>query len=224
MAPRETLSVVRIGTRGGDLASWQAAEVARLIGRHHPAVNVEQQVIRTTGDLVLDTPLAQIEEKGLFTQELEEALANGSIDMAVHSLKDLPTRVPDGLALSAVLERGDPRDALVAAQARVPDPVAYCTRAVRPAGLPEVLSHLHAGRVDAVTFLSPSSAENLAAVMEDGTLSLLAGRTIVASVGPTTSAALTRLGAAPIVEATDRTAHGLAAALLSCFDPHRGAA
>lgn len=122
------------------------------------------------------------------------------------------------------IARPDLRDRLVAAQARVVDPVAYCTRAVRPAGLPEFLSHLHAGLVDAVTFLSPSGADNLAAVMEDGTLSVLAGRTIVASVGPTTSAALTRLGAAPAVEARDRTVHGLAEALLGCFDPNRGTA
>jgi len=122
------------------------------------------------------------------------------------------------------IARPDLRDLLVAAQAHVVDPVAYCTRAVRPAGLSEFLNHLDAGLVDAVTFLSPSGAENLAAVMEDGTLSALAGRTIVASVGPTTSAALTQLGAAPAVEARDRTARGLAAALLSWFDPNRGAA
>lgn len=115
MAP-DTRAVVRIGTRGGDLALWQAADVARLIRQWHPAVTVEQQVIRTTGDQVLGMPLAQIGGKGLFTRELEEALANGVIDLAVHSLKDLPTGFPDGLALSAVLERGDPRDALVAAQ------------------------------------------------------------------------------------------------------------
>ena len=116
MAPSDTRAVVRIGTRGGDLALWQAAEVARLIRQYHPAVSVEQQIIRTTGDQVLDLPLDQIGGKGLFTREIEEALASGSVDMAVHSLKDLPTRVPEGLALSAVLERGDPRDALVAAQ------------------------------------------------------------------------------------------------------------
>jgi uroporphyrinogen III methyltransferase/synthase len=122
------------------------------------------------------------------------------------------------------IARPDLRDLLVAAQARVVDPVAYCTRAVRSAGLTDFLNHLRAGRVDAVTFLSPSSAVNLAAAMEDGTLSVLAGRTIVASVGPTTSATLIQLGAAPAVEARDRTAHGLAAALLSRFDSDRGPA
>ena len=115
MAPRETRPVVRIGTRGGDLALWQAAEVARLLRLFHPSVIVEQQIIRTTGDRVRGIPLAQIGGKGLFTKELEDALAGGVIDIAVHSLKDLPTSLPDGLALSAVLERADPRDVLVAA-------------------------------------------------------------------------------------------------------------
>jgi len=122
------------------------------------------------------------------------------------------------------IARPDLRELLAAAQSHVVDPVAYCTRAVRPACLPDFLNHLRAGRVGAVTFLSPSSAENLAAAMEDGTLSALAGRTIVASAGPTTSAALIQLGAAPAVEASDRTAHGLAAALLSWFDSDRGSA
>ena len=115
MAQPDRRTVVRIGTRGGELALWQAAEVARLIRQHHPAVTVEQQLIQTRGDQVLGSPLAQIGGKGLFTRELEEALAIGSIDLAVHSLKDLPTGFPDGLALAAVLERGDPRDVLVAA-------------------------------------------------------------------------------------------------------------
>jgi uroporphyrinogen III methyltransferase/synthase len=113
------------------------------------------------------------------------------------------------------LARPDLREALVAAGARVVDPVVYLTTAVRPPDLPEFLRDLGAGRVDAVTFLSPSSAENLAALMDGGTLSVLAGRTSVASVGPTTTAALTKLGAPPTVEARDRTGSGLAAVLLS---------
>jgi hydroxymethylbilane synthase len=115
VAPRETLSVVRIGTRGGALALWQAAEVARILRLFYPSLIVEQQIIRTTGDRVHGLPLAQIGGKGLFTKELEEALASESIDIAVHSLKDLPTSLPDGLALGAVLKRDDPRDVLVAA-------------------------------------------------------------------------------------------------------------
>jgi hydroxymethylbilane synthase len=93
---------------------WQAGEVARLIAAGHPDVMIDLRPIRTTGDRVLATPLAQIGRKGVFTGEIEDALLEGAIDIAVHSLKDLPTRLADGLALSAVLERADPRDVLVA--------------------------------------------------------------------------------------------------------------
>lgn len=150
----------------------------------------------------------------------------GAVDLALALIEAEGPTIAGRLVLwpRSDIARPDLRDRLVAAQARVVDPVAYCTRAIRPARLSDFLIHLHAGRVDAVTFLSPSGAESLAAVMEDGTLSVLAGRTIVASVGPTTSAALTRLGAAPAVEARDRTVHSLAEALLGCFDPNRGTA
>lgn len=114
------------------------------------------------------------------------------------------------------IARPELRDTLAAAGARVVDPIAYRTTAIHPPGVPDFLTHLYAGRIGAVTFLSPSGAVNLAAVMDGGTLSALAGRTIVASVGPTTSAALAGLGAAPALEARDRTVHGLAAGLLSC--------
>jgi uroporphyrinogen III methyltransferase/synthase len=96
-------------------------------------------------------------------------------------------------------------------------PVAYCTLSNRPPNVDEVLADLEAGQIDAVTFLSPSSAAGLAALMPDGTLSSLAGRTLVASVGPTTSAALARLGAPATLEVASRTVSGLAAALLSYF-------
>jgi len=109
------------------------------------------------------------------------------------------------------------RDALVAAGARVIDPVAYTTTAVLPAEMPDVSREIQAGRIDAVTFLSPSSAEAFAAALGGGTLASLARRTIVASVGPTTTAALVRLGAPPTVESADRTSRGLAAALVACF-------
>jgi hydroxymethylbilane synthase len=107
--------LLRLGTRGGALALWQAGEAARLIAAGHPGVTVDVRVIRTTGDRISDTPLTQIGSAGLFTREIEDALLKGMIDVAVHSLKDLPTRLPGGLALAAVLERADPRDALVAA-------------------------------------------------------------------------------------------------------------
>jgi hydroxymethylbilane synthase len=111
---QHTALVLRLGTRGGALALWQAGEVARLIAAGHPRVTVDTRVIRTTGDLVPEMPLAQIGSVGLFTREIEKALLEGAIDIAVHSLKDLPTRLPDGLTLAAVLARADPRDALVA--------------------------------------------------------------------------------------------------------------
>jgi uroporphyrinogen III methyltransferase/synthase len=114
------------------------------------------------------------------------------------------------------------RDLLVAAHARVVDPIAYTTTAVVPADMPDVARDISAGRVDAVTFLSPSSAEAFAAALGVETLSGLTGRTVVASVGPTTTAALVRLGASPTVEAADRTSGGLAAVLRSCFGSNKG--
>jgi uroporphyrinogen III methyltransferase/synthase len=115
------------------------------------------------------------------------------------------------------------RDALVAVGARVIDPVAYTTSAIVPAGILDVALEIQAGHVDAVTFLSPSSAEAFAAALGGGHLASLARRTIVASVGPTTTAALVRLGAPPTVEAADRTSRGLAAALVACFaQPRNG--
>jgi hydroxymethylbilane synthase len=88
--------------------------VARLITRAHADVTVEIIVIRTTGDRITAAPLAQIGGPGVFTREIEDALRAGTIDVAVHSLKDLPTRLAEGLALAAVLARADPRDVLVA--------------------------------------------------------------------------------------------------------------
>jgi len=106
--------VLRIGTRGGELATWQAAEVARLIVAAHPEAAVDIRVIRTTGDREASTPVAQIGGAGVFTREIETALQEGAIDIAIHSLKDLPTQLGEGLALAAIPERADPRDALVA--------------------------------------------------------------------------------------------------------------
>jgi len=100
-----------IGSRGSQLALWQANWVKAELERHgHTA---EVQIIKTTGDRVTDVPLAKVGAKGLFTKEIEEALLAGRVDLAVHSLKDLPTALPDGLALAAVPRREDPRDVLV---------------------------------------------------------------------------------------------------------------
>jgi hydroxymethylbilane synthase len=101
---------LRIGSRGSQLALWQANHVAaRLRERGH---EVEIEVIHTTGDKILDVALAKVGAKGMFTKEIEEALASGRVDLAVHSLKDLPTEISDQFELAAILIREDPRDAL----------------------------------------------------------------------------------------------------------------
>ncbi len=108
-------SIIRIGTRGSPLALAQAHETrSRLMEAHGlDEKQFEIVVINTTGDRILNQPLAEIGGKGLFTFEIEEALQNGSIDLAVHSMKDMPALLPDGLAIAAILEREDPRDAFV---------------------------------------------------------------------------------------------------------------
>jgi hydroxymethylbilane synthase len=114
--------LLRIGTRGSKLALRQAAELSERLKAAHPELAateaIETIVIRTTGDQVTDRALADIGGKGLFTKELEEALRDNRIDLAVHSLKDMPAPLPDGLALACHLPREDARDALIAPQAR----------------------------------------------------------------------------------------------------------
>jgi hydroxymethylbilane synthase len=103
---------VKLGTRGSRLALWQAEWVrSRLEAR---GTTIEVVVIKTRGDAEIDRPLHMLEGKGFFTKEIEDALLDGRIDAAVHSLKDLPTRFPEGLALAAIPERADPVDVLVA--------------------------------------------------------------------------------------------------------------
>ena len=100
-----------IGSRGSQLALWQANWIATHLAELGHETRIE--IIRTTGDKITDVPLAKVGTKGLFTKEIEEALLDGRIDLAIHSLKDLPTEVPAGLVLAAVPEREDPRDAMV---------------------------------------------------------------------------------------------------------------
>jgi len=103
-----------IGTRGSRLALVQAETVRAALAAAHPGLGpIAVQVIRTTGDAVQDRTLSEIGGKGLFTREIDEALLDGRIDLAVHSMKDVPTRLAPGIALAAVLEREDPRDALL---------------------------------------------------------------------------------------------------------------
>ncbi len=104
---------VLLGTRGSALARWQTDYVAGLLRAAWPGLTCVVEVIQTQGDRVLDTPLPLIGGKGVFTAELEAALRSGAIDLAVHSLKDLPVEMPDGLALGAVPERAEAADVLV---------------------------------------------------------------------------------------------------------------
>ena len=100
-----------IGSRGSQLALWQARWVAARLAESGHECRIE--IIRTTGDKITDVPLAKVGTKGLFTKEIEEALAAGAIDLAVHSMKDLPTALPAGLTLAAIPEREDARDAMI---------------------------------------------------------------------------------------------------------------
>lgn len=109
---------LRIGTRGSVLALWQAHEVRRCLMLAHdlPEEAFEIVVIKVTGDMIQDRALKEIGGKGLFTREIEEALLDGGIDIAVHSMKDMPTQQPDGLVLDCYLPRQDPRDSFVSPQ------------------------------------------------------------------------------------------------------------
>jgi len=104
---------LRIGTRGSALALWQAEWVkSQLLGGQQQLI-VELVIIKTTGDKILDVPLAKVGGKGLFVKEIEEALLDGRADLAVHSVKDMPAELPEGLHLAAMPPREDPRDALI---------------------------------------------------------------------------------------------------------------
>jgi hydroxymethylbilane synthase len=119
--PPTRQAALRIGTRGSPLALAQANETKTRLLQAHPGLSaaaVEIVAIRTSGDRIQDRPLAEAGGKGLFTKELEEALDSGTIDIAVHSMKDMPTLLPDGLIIAALLPREDPRDALIAATAK----------------------------------------------------------------------------------------------------------
>ena len=99
-----------IATRGSRLALWQANHVKDSLEAVHPGLAVELNIIKTKGDIILDVPLAKVGGKGLFVKEIEEALLSGSADIAVHSMKDVPMELPEGLILGIVPEREDPTD------------------------------------------------------------------------------------------------------------------
>ena len=105
---------LRIGSRGSQLALWQANHISALLRAR--GYEVEIEIIHTTGDKLTDVALAKVGTKGMFTKEIEEALADGRVDLAVHSLKDLPTELSSGFEIAAITERQDPRDAFCSRQ------------------------------------------------------------------------------------------------------------
>ncbi len=106
-------SKLRIATRKSPLALWQANHVRDALMARNSGLDVELFTMTTQGDKILDTPLAKVGGKGLFVKELELGILEGEADLAVHSMKDVPVEFPDGLGLAAILEREDPRDALI---------------------------------------------------------------------------------------------------------------
>ncbi len=105
---------ITIGTRGSQLALWQANHIKSEIEGHFPEIEVELLIIKTTGDRITDRPLAMVGGKGLFVKEIESALLNKDIDLAVHSMKDMPGELPDGLTIGAIPTRENPFDVLIA--------------------------------------------------------------------------------------------------------------
>ena len=104
---------IKIGTRGSKLALWQANWVKSSLELKHPFLSIELEIIKTKGDKILDVPLSKVGGKGLFVKEIEEALIDGRIDLAVHSMKDMPGDIPDGLCIGAIPEREIPQDVLI---------------------------------------------------------------------------------------------------------------
>ncbi|MGH7378038.1 MAG: hydroxymethylbilane synthase [Candidatus Methylomirabilales bacterium] len=115
---RSSRTTLRMGSRGSPLALAQSREVAAALKAAHPGLRVDLEVIRTSGDRIQDVPLAKVGGKGLFVKEIEEALLTGRIEVAVHSMKDLPALLPPGLALGAITAREEGGDVLVAREAR----------------------------------------------------------------------------------------------------------
>jgi len=112
---------LRIGTRASQLALWQANWVKSEMKKRYPGMEVTLTRIKTIGDKILDVPLAQVGGKGLFVKEIEEAMLRDEIDIAVHSMKDVPTDFPEGLGLYCITEREDPRDAVISRNVKFAD-------------------------------------------------------------------------------------------------------
>src|SRR5437870_11444944 len=121
------MSNLRLGTRGSALALWQANWTKSQLEKQWPGLTVELVAIKTSGDKILDVPLAKIGGKGLFTKEIDEALLDRRIDLAVHSMKDVPFQLPDGIDFAAMPEREDSRDAFVSRGPRLQELAAGAT-------------------------------------------------------------------------------------------------
>ena len=107
------ISSIKLGTRGSKLALWQANWVKSTLQKRHPSLSIELVPIRTKGDKILDAPLAKVGGKGLFVKEIEEAILDGRIDLAVHSMKDMPVEIMEGLVIGAIPERESHKDVLI---------------------------------------------------------------------------------------------------------------
>ena len=116
---------LRIGTRGSALALYQANWVKDRLTENDPHLEVSLVKIKTTGDKIQDAPLANIGGKGLFVKEIEEALMEGRVDLAVHSIKDVPTEFPKGLHLAAITKREDPRDVFISRDGMILENLRY---------------------------------------------------------------------------------------------------
>lgn len=168
---------VRVGTRASRLALWQTDHVIARLERAWPGTPFERVEIRTLGDRVTDVPLPRIGDRGLFTREIEDGLRAGTIDIAVHSLKDLPTESPAGLAVGAVLEREDPREVLVARDGRtlsaLPRAATVGTSSLRRRA--QVLSRRPDLRMTDIRGNVPTRLEKVGRGEYDATLLALAG-------------------------------------------------
>ena len=139
---------IRIGSRGSPLALAQTELVRARLAEAGADAAFTVEVIRTTGDKVTDRPLAEVGGKGLFSKEIDEAMLDGRIDIAVHSVKDLPTWLPDGIVLAAVLPREDPRDVLIAAVPRLAElPAGALVGTSSPGRRAPILARRPAGQV-----------------------------------------------------------------------------
>lgn len=112
------MNQIRIGSRGSQLALWQARHIQSEIQNRFSGISVIIKTIKTTGDKILDAPLAKVGGKGLFVKEIEDALLNNEIDLAVHSMKDVPVIIPEGLCLAAITKREDPRDVIISREGK----------------------------------------------------------------------------------------------------------